>query len=300
MENRHFFTAIITISIVSLLFSACFLTNDTKRNDFDFQAHRGGKGLMPENTIPAMLDAINRNVTTLEMDLYVSKDKQVIVAHDAYFNPKFATTPEGDSLSSRNRLFYSMNYDSIKRYDVGMRFIPEFPRQKKMPVSVPLLSDLIDQTEAFSVSKKRNIRYNIEIKSNSKKDGVEHPVPDEYVDLVINLLKNKDIMERVTIQSFDMRPLRVINRRYPDVQLSLLVHKDADKVEENLTQLGFIPYSYNPQYKYVTEDLVKLCHAKKMKVIPWTVNTEEEIKAIMKLGVDGIISDYPDLFKLEK
>src|SRR4051794_38688391 len=100
----------------------------------DLQAHRGGRGLMPENTIPAMENAIDLGVTTLEMDVVISKDNKVVVSHDPYFNEIITTTPEGAFLtkdSAPRYLLYLMPYDSIKKFDVGSKPHPDFPRQQK-------------------------------------------------------------------------------------------------------------------------------------------------------------------------
>src|SRR5829696_9647476 len=122
MANYRF----ILLACTSLL--ACHTSNKAMKEElniaFDKEGHRGCRGLMPENTIPAMLKAIDLDVTTLEMDLNVSADKQVVVSHDPYFNEKITTTPEGKSLTKAEavtRLLYSMRYDSIRKYDVGLK-----------------------------------------------------------------------------------------------------------------------------------------------------------------------------------
>ena len=116
---------------------------------FDFQAHRGGRGLMPENTIPAMLWAIdNPQVTTLEMDLAITKDNQVVVSHDPILNPIITTQPDGKSIAAgelNNHIVYQMNYEQLVKFDVGLKLHPRFPQQKKLAVGIPTLSDLIDQ-----------------------------------------------------------------------------------------------------------------------------------------------------------
>jgi glycerophosphoryl diester phosphodiesterase len=123
---------------------------------------------MPENTIVAMYRGIDEGVNTLELDLHISKDRKVVVSHDPYFNELITTTPEGKFLSeeeSRDRLLFTMNYDSIKKYDVGLKPYPDFPQQKKIPAYKPLLAVLIDSSEIYAAQKNRKIFYNIEIKS---------------------------------------------------------------------------------------------------------------------------------------
>lgn len=287
-------TAFIAMSCSPLKKSA--INNTTT---FDFEAHRGGRGLMPENTIAAMKNAIDLGVTTLEMDVVISKDKKVVVSHDPFFSDVITTTPEGKSLTRKEaseHLIYQMTYDSIRKYDVGIKPYPDFLRQKKMAAYKPLLSELIDSTEAYAKSKGHTIRYNIEVKSNEKFDGIRHPEPKAFTDLLMQVLKGKKTLDRTTIQSFDVRPLQYLHKTYPAVTLSYLVEKTSGTFQEQLNKLGFLPNIYSPLYTMLTKEIVQQCHARKMNVVPWTVNTVEEMNALIEMGVDGIISDYPDLF----
>lgn len=264
---------------------------------FDKQAHRGGRGLMPENTIPAMLNAIDLSVNTLEMDVVISADKKVVVSHDPYFNENITTLPNGKFLTKKEAagyVLYTMPYDSISKFDVGMKPHPDFPRQQKIAVHKPLLSDLINAVENRAKGK---MQYNIEIKSKPENDGKKHPQVEEFVDLAVAVMKAGGILPRTTIQSFDMRALQVVHRKYPSVVTSLLM-EGADKrtLDEQLQQLGFVPDVYSPHFSLVNEQLVQQCHEKGMRVIPWTVNSKEEIERLRGLGVDGVITDYPDLF----
>ncbi len=269
---------------------------------FDKQGHRGSRGLMPENTIPAMHKAIDYGVTTLEMDVVISKDKKVVVSHDPYFNADITTTPEGKTLSKAEGvklLLYAVDYDNIKKYDVGSKPHPAFPSQQKMVVHKPLLSELIRSSEAYA--KKKNAKplwYNIETKSKAGADGLLHPAPEEFVDLLVTVIQKEGVANRTVIQSFDERTLMVAHQKYPAIKTSLLIENtDKRMLDEQLKELGFVPTVYSPHYSMITPELVKACHNKKMKVVPWTINTKEEIERIKSLGVDGIITDYPDLFQ---
>jgi glycerophosphoryl diester phosphodiesterase len=294
------------VLIVSIVFTfmACHTAKQTTtamKIQLDKEAHRGGRGLMPENTIPAMLHAIDLDVTTLEMDTHISKDGQVVVSHDPYFNENFSTTPEGKSLTkeeSRQRLLYTMTYDSIAKYDVGLKPYSTFPQQQKMAVHKPLLSALIDATEAYAKQNGKTIAYNIEIKSKQGGEGKLHPPVEEFVDKVMQVINKKDIASRTIIQSFDLRALQVMHRKYPQLATSLLIEaNEKTSLDEQLQQLGFTPSAYSPNFALVTPSLVQQCHDKKMKIIPWTVNDLAEMKRLQQMGVDGIISDYPNLFR---
>ena len=290
------------ISVICILTSCSNASHMTvSKNNFDFQAHRGGRGLMPENTIPAMLAAMdNDKVITLEMDLAITKDKQVVVSHDPVLNPLFTTKPDGTYIKSNevnDNIIYQMNYDQLQKFDVGLKLHPGFLQQKKITVNIPTLSDLIDSVEFKSKSIGRKMLYNIEIKSVEGKDVSEHPAPDEFVDLVVNLIQQKNISTRTTIQSFDIRPLQVLHKKYPSIQTAYLVFgKDCGDAQKQIQLLGFTPPIYSPEYKYVTKETVDYCHANNMKIIPWTVNKKTEMDALITLGVDGLITDYPNLF----
>lgn len=266
----------------------------------DKQGHRGCRGLMPENTIPAMLRAIDLDVTTLEMDLQISGDKKVVVSHDPNFNENITTTPQGKTFTKAEAaqlLLYKMVYDSIKKYDVGLKPHPLYPRQQKIAVHKPLLEDLIDATESYAKQKGKTLHYNIEIKSTPAGDNLKHPPVEEFTDLTMAVINRKGIAGRTIIQSFDPRALQVMHSKYQHVMTALLIEDDDKRsVDEQISQLGFTPSVYSPHFSLVSEVLMKTCRDKRLKVIPWTVNTLDEMKRLMFLGVDGIISDYPDLF----
>lgn len=271
---------------------------------FGFEAHRGGRALVPENTICAMKHALSlKNVNTLEMDLCISQDKQVVVSHDVYFHQNITTTPQGEYLTAENarqHLLYQMPYDSISKYDVGLKPHPEFPDQQKYAAVKPLLNNLLDETEKIAAKQKRLIYYNMEIKSRKAGDGKEHPNPYEFVDLVIKVLKEKGVLARTVIQSFDMRPLQVIHQKYPEVKTSLLTGKNAVGPAQMLQRLSFAPAVYSPEYSTVTPEMISYCHAQNIKVLPWTVNSVADIQRLKDLGVDGVISDNPALFQKVK
>lgn len=268
--------------------------------DFDKQGHRGSRGLMPENTIPAMLRAIEEGVTTLEMDVVISKDNQVVVSHDPFFHQNITTTPEGKSLTKKeaaDHLLFTMNYDSIRKYDVGLKPHPDFQQQQKVAVYKPLLKDLVTASEKYAAEKNNTVQYNIEIKSSPAGDGIAHPAIPVFTELVVKTLQDLGMLDKTIIQSFDIRPLQYLHQKYTGLQTSLLIlGTDKRTLEEQLNELGFVPAFYSPHYSLVTAELLKQCHQKNMKVIPWTVNSKKEIEQLKALGVDGIITDYPNLF----
>ena len=269
---------------------------------FDTQGHRGCRGLMPENTIPAMINALDLGVTTLEMDAVITKDNKVVMSHEPFFNHEITSKPDGSYVTEseeKSLNIFLMTYDEVKKYDVGIKPHPRFPKQKKMNVVKPLLSDLLDSVQNYVANHKRPLPYfNIETKTTPATDNVYHPEPAKFVETLMSVIKEKRIQERVIIQSFDLRTLQYLHDKYPSVKTAMLI-EDYDKrgLKDQLKALGFLPTIYSPEYSLVTEDLVKSCHGQKIKVIPWTVNDKVTMDKLKALGVDGIISDYPDLFK---
>ena len=266
---------------------------------FDRQGHRGCRGLMPENTIPAMRKAQELGVTTLEMDLCISQDKQVLLSHDPFMNADFVLRPDGLPITKaeeKQLRLYALPYAETRRYDVGSKPYAKFPRQQKLRTYKPLLSEVIDSAEAYARLKKLPApRYNLETKTTPAGDDVLHPVPEEFVQLLLAVVRTKGIESRVTIQSFDPRTLEVVHRLSPALATALLV-ENQQGLAKNLARLSFRPTIYSPAYLLVTPDLVAECHQQRIQVIPWTVNSADAMERLTKLRVDGIITDYPDLF----
>lgn len=292
--------AYLTICL-AFLSSACSSSNShrTTGKTFDKQAHRGGRGLMPENTIASEMNAINYGCT-MEMDLQMSKDKKIVVSHDAYFNSDFCLSPEGDTMSKKDglsRLIYNMDYDSVAKYDVGIKPYPAFPRQQKIHAIKPLLTVLIDSVEAYAAKKHFTTHYNIEIKSNPTSDGKYYPSLQEYIDSAMKIIIEKGIAPRTMMQSFDVRALKIIHSQYPSIKTSFLVGATNNTAEEYISELGFKPDIFSPEYSKLTPELVQAFHQKNVLVIPWTVNSLQEIQHLKDMGVDGVITDYPDLFE---
>ncbi len=279
--------------LIGLIFSVQLVFGQ----DIDIQGHRGARGLLPENTIPAFIRAIDEGVTTLELDVVITKDKQVLVSHEPYMSSLICSKPDGSPVKSgesKELNIYAMTYEEVKSYDCGSRGNPRFGRQEKMAVSKPLLKDVIETVEEYlNENNLPKLRYNIEIKSSEKGDDVYHPGVGEFSKLVYELTTGMLSKNRFTIQSFDFRVLRHWHSLYPDITLVVLI-ENGKGVNSNLEDLGFVPEIYSPYHIRLNKSMVELCHSKNMKVIPWTVNELDAMKRLVKMGVDGIITDYPD------
>lgn len=285
------------IFLLSLLGWAAPMAQAQYIPKFDIQGHRGARGLKPENTIPAFLMALDSGVTTLEMDVAITKDKQVVVSHEPWMSADICLTPEGKPILKKEEMkfnLFEMIYAQIKEFDCGSKGNEKFPQQEKIKVCKPLLSEVIVAVENHIKNfTKYEVDYNIEIKSAPEGDNKFHPKPEEFSDLVYQLVDQYIPLERLVIQSFDFRVLAYWHQKYPTIRLAALV-ENKRSVEENLQDLGFVPSIYSPDFKLLTKADIKNLHEKKIRVIPWTVNETHDMLSLKGLGVDGFITDYPN------
>lgn len=255
---------------------------------------------MPENTIPAFITALDSGVTTVEMDLAITKDGQIIVSHEPWMSSDICLDPSGNAYTKREERdfnIYEMTYEEVKQFDCGSLGNSKFPEQVKMSVTKPLLSDVIVAIEDHIKSYTRfEVDYNIEIKSGEDGDGKFHPAPAEFSDRVYKLLDEYLPLDRIVIQSFDFRVLRYWHEKYPNIRLAALV-ENKRSVKAHLEELGFNPNIYSPYYRNINQEKVMELHERNIKVIPWTVNEISEMLSLKGMGVDGFITDYPDRAK---
>lgn len=269
--------------------------------DFDIQGHRGARALFPENTVFGMISALQfADLTTLEMDVVISKDKQVVLSHEPWFSSDFCCFPNDDRLlpkdDEKHRL-YDMTYDEIKKWDCGRRPNANFPKQRPRGQYKPLLKDVILSVREYCAEEKRpDVNFNIEIKSQPDWDNFMTPEPAEFAKLVYDVVKKSEVKDRITIQSFDPRSLKAMHALDPDLKLVLLVEKEKD-YKKKLAELDFTPAVYSPHYSLIDKPTVDELHKLGLKVIPWTVNDSVDMMKTIETGVDGIISDDPELLQ---
>jgi len=284
---------------ILLVLAIAFTFQRVNAQTFDKQGSRGARGLMPENTIAGMLRALDLGVTTLGMNVVISKDNQVVLSHEPYFNNEISLTPAGKAIAlkdERSYNMYHMDYAEIRKFDVGSKLHTRFPGQQKFKAYKPLLSEVIDSVEAYvKLHKLPKPNYGIEIKTVRKGDLEFHPEPAEFSQLVMDVVNAKKISKRTIIQAFDIRSLQYVHEKYPKMRTALMIDEKED-FENNIKDLGFSPTVYSPYSVLVGKGLVDRCHAAGIRIIPWTVNSPKEMQYMVGLGVDGIITDYPNLF----
>ena len=276
-----------------------------QQKTFEIQGHRGSRGLMPENTIPAFLRAIDEGVETIELDVVISKDNKVVVSHDPFFNPEISTSPSGIPLTEDTKgNLYQIKYAQIRKYDVGLRGNPNFPEQQKMSAYKPLLKKTIKASEKYA--KKKGVaplKYNIELKSLQEEYRISQPEVADFSDLVHDVIFKLLPAERITIQSFDFNILKhwyskIHVEEYQNASLSALIEPDNNNdIDFVLDKLGFFPEVWSPYFKELDKSKVSKLNLLGIRVIPWTINDIEDMKAIKAMGCDGLITDYPNRAK---
>lgn len=260
--------------------------------------HRGARGLYPENTIIGFVEAIKMGVDVLEMDVVISGDGLVVVSHEPWMHQDICTLPNGSPISpteAKDHNLYQMPYETIKQYDCGLLLHPRFEQQQKLPACKPLLSDVIDVCEKYcKLHNLPEVGYNIETKCTPAGDGIYHPNPETFAQLLVDVLIQKNVLNRSFIQSFDIRTLQYLKRKKVAVSMVFLAEYKASVIHY-INTLGFTPDVLSPFYKLIDENMVTQCKQNNIALIPWTVNHIGDIEQMYIFGVDAIISDYPHI-----
>jgi glycerophosphoryl diester phosphodiesterase len=263
----------------------------------EIQGHRGARGLFPENTITAFIEAVKLGVDGIEMDVVISKDHQVVVSHEPWMSSLYCTKPNGEAVQKEleeTYNLYQMNYTEIAQFDCGIRGNVLFPSQQKIAERKPLLSEVIEAIEAYTTNNQLPpIKYFIEIKTEINGDHLFHPEPETFVTLVYEELKKYNILSRTILMSFDVRILQALKYIKTTVPLSYLI-ENTDSLDVNLERLGFIPDIYAPEFILINDQLISDLQRKNIRLITWTVNEPEDMKRLMTMGVTTLITDYPN------
>lgn len=272
------------------------LVSTTNAYSFIWVGHRGTRGNYPENTIQGMREALKYpEIKTLELDIVISKDGEVVVSHEPWMNPVICLTPQGGAVKAKADNFYKMTYAQIAAFDCGSKFYPDFPNQVKTVEHKPRLIDLLRAVEFEARFLGKRPAYFIEIKStkNLEKDGYQPSVPI-IMEKVIAVLEQTLTDEQIYIISLDWRALIYAHKKRPQwktVALGTTPLSAAGIVH----RLGFTPTVYAPFYPIYPKLGLKAFKKRGIKIIPWTVNKSNDMQKLIDKGVDGIITDYPDL-----
>jgi glycerophosphoryl diester phosphodiesterase len=293
---------------------------DARMSAFDIEAHRGGRALFPENTLVSFANALAMGVDTLELDVGVTRDGVLVISHERGLNPDLARGADGKYVAAAGIPFVQLSLDEVKQFDVGQirpgsTYAAQFPDQHAVPgTRIPTLKELIDLVRR---SGDGHVRLNIETKIDPNHPD-ESPSPERFVALLLDLLRTEKFEDRVMVQSFDWRTLQLVQKlasEIPTVYLTVQGGRDPTVFSDRASEwtAGFNPAEHgrsiprtikaaggaiwSPYARDLTPALVAESHALGLKVVVWTANQPEDIAHLIEMGVDGIISDRPDLLR---
>lgn len=254
--------------------------------------HRGCRGLYPENTIVGFKKAIALGVDGVEWDVVVNKDKQLVISHDQFFEKEFCLMPDGSEISNeKSNNIYQMTQSQIEQFDCGSKVHQRFPEQQKVRETKPLLQTVFDSID-FS---KTTILF--EIKSDKDLDGTFQPAAAEYVSIILNEVKDFKYKENIIFMSFDARILEELHQKAPNFRLVYLTESPLRSTSNFIADFSFKPYAIGIFYPMISKTNVKTLKKLGIKTFAWTVNDPKINKKLLEKGVDGIITDYPNLVK---
>jgi glycerophosphoryl diester phosphodiesterase len=281
---------------------------------FDLQGHRGARGLAPENTLPGFAAALRLGVDTLELDLGMSRDGVLLVSHDPRLNPNLTRDAAGRWLDPPTPTLHELDAATVQSYDVG-RIRPgtayerSFPTQQAVDgTPIPTLDALFEQARRWGAGA---VRFNIEPKTDPRDPG-STAEPEAFARALLAALRRYRMEERVSVQSFDWRTLRLLQQRAPQIPTVALTAQQSwlDNIGDPQWTAGArlaehggsVPRLvkaagaavWSPHFADLSPAALQEAHALGLKVLPWTVNDPAQIERLLDWGVDGLISDYPD------
>jgi glycerophosphoryl diester phosphodiesterase len=294
--------------IFFLSFFACkSFDNKPLSGETDLQGHRGARGLKPENTWPAFEEAFNYKMTTLELDTVLTKDGHIVIHHDNETNPKICQKADGTPIEKKS--LYELDLAYLKSLDCGAKQnLPRFPEQVIVPgTKILTINEFFDKVIEFEKKNPKSaVLFNIETKfPDDAHSKVSKDIVDKHVSKLLDAIQKAKMVERTTIQSFYLPALEVVQKKNQKIKRSALFEADEDQspnssygdewranvlAESKRLKVQVI----SPYFPFVTDEMIYLAHQENMQVIPWTVNEEKDMKKLLNIGIDGIISDYPD------
>ena len=285
---------------------------------FDLQGHRGARGLAPENTIEGFALALSIGVTTLELDLAMTRDDVLVVSHDRRLNPDHTRGPDGRFLEAEGPPIRTLTLAELQTYDVGRlkpgsAYAAALPEQRPADgARIPTLAALFGEVARAGAD---HVRFNIETKITPT-SGAETPDPEAFAAAVAAAIRAAGLTARTSVQSFDWRTLTAMRSIAPEVERVCLTAEalnfDTIKRGEpgpspwtaglDIDDFGSVPHLvaaagcavWSPLYRNARPDDIAAAKALGLKVIPWTVNEGADMERLIALGVDGLIADYPD------
>ena len=283
---------------------------------FDLQAHRGGRGLAPENTLGAFRQAAVLGVTTIETDLAITKDDVVVLSHEPRLNPDLVRGPDGNWIDGIGPTIRSLSLAELKRYDIG-RLNPASAYSRMFPRQIAMDGERFPALSEVYAAIPAPMRFNIEIKTDPMRPN-ETANPGYFTRLVIDAVKDGNAVGRTMIQSFDWRTLIEARKLAPEIPTACLTieTRNSDTVRRDdpmpspwlggldpKAHGGSVPRLakaagcavWSPFWRNLTPESLAESHKLGLQVIPWTVNEAADIARSIDQKVDGLITDYPEL-----
>lgn len=256
----------------------------------EVQGHRGARAVLPENTLAAFDEALRVGVDVLELDLNVTRDGVLVVSHDKEINPVICLAPGGKRVKG-HRAILSLTLKQVRSYDCGSLKNPRFPDQKPVPGQrIPTLDEVFDLVRDSKHPAARSVELNIETKIVPGEPRLS-PSPERFARLVVRAVRRRRMEKRVIVQSFDHRTLAEVKRLAPGIRIAALISDNLPDLPAAAKALKAEIIS--PNHLWITKAEVDRLHKAGVRVIPWTVNTERGWRRMLRLGVDGIITDDP-------
>ena len=278
------------------ILTACALVPVPVALAFDLQGHRGARGMAPENTLPAFAAALGVGVTTLELDVGVTRDGVVVIHHDRRLNADVARGPDGQWIAAPGPLLRSLAFEELKRYDVG-RLRPGSDYAARHPEQAPADGARIPRlAELFALVKKAGndtVRFNIETKLSPAAPEETLP-PEAFARALLAEIRAAGVAARSTVQSFDWRTLHVVEKEAPGIATAYLTGRRRDGASQPRAVHAAGGRIWSPNYEELDSAALVEARALELRVIPWTVNEPGFIERYLDLGVDGMITDYPE------
>ena len=278
------------------ILTACTLGTMPGALAFDLQGHRGARGAAPENTLQAFAAALATGVSTLELDVGVTRDGVVVVHHDRRLNPDVARGPDGQWIAAPAPLIRSLSFDELRRFDVG-RLRPGSDYAAQFPEQVPADGARVPRlAELFALVKKAGneaVRFNIETKLSPAAPEETLP-PEAFARALLAEIRAAGVAARCTVQSFDWRTLHVVEQEAPGIATAYLTGRRRGAASQPQAVHAAGGRTWSPNYEELDSATLVEARALGLRVIPWTVNEPGFIDRYLDLGVDGMITDYPE------
>lgn len=246
--------------------------------------HRGWRGKFPENSLIGFDQLFHLGIHAVELDVVITKDKQILVSHEAWFDLQYCTHHHPSNL-------YALTLAEIQQVDCGLKNDSRFPEQQKLASIKPTLKSVLELWDFLGVKP----FIALEVKSETKLYGSYQPFAQEFAELLIDFEQKHLLDYNYFVQSFDPFFLKTYHQLNPARATGLLIENKVS-LYEDLDVLGYKPNFYNPEHILLSDSLMQDLSTEKIESYTWTVNSVEDYNKIKDYPLKGIISDYPELF----